>query len=61
MPEPGNAIFKNIDRRQRLKDQIEYAAKETDGSKKEEKGAGERLFDTKFLNSVRLRHADISM
>lgn len=60
LPDPGQHVFKNMDRRQRLKDQQEYAAKGNEESKKDEK-AGERLFDTKFVESVRLRHADISM
>ena len=60
VPDPGQHVFKNIDRRQRLKDQLEYAAKDNEEGKKAEK-TGERLFDTKFIESVRLRHANISM
>ena len=54
LPEPGNYLFKNVERRQRLKDQKEY------NPQTEKKKEGDRLFDTQFIESVRLKHADIS-
>lgn len=82
LPDPGHYIFKNIERRQRLRDQRDYLKRknnmETDENeenaskngehrdangkekKKEKERASARLFDTQFMESVRLRHQNIS-
>jgi len=82
LPEPGHYVFKNIERRQRLRDQRENLMRKNngeldeDGSNIDDKNEGSqsvrpekkadkakaapRLFDTRFLESVRLRHHNIS-
>ena len=79
LPDPGHYIFKNIERRQRLRDQRDYLKRknmgETDENdencskngdnvkekKKEKEKASDRMFDTQFMESVRLRHQNISL
>lgn len=87
LPDPGHYVFKNIERRQRLRDQRDYLKRKNeegedgaDGSKpegedddgnvtgkndkrakdKEKERAPAKMFDTKFLESVRLHHQNIS-